>query len=205
MTRVRSPTLIPFRRVRHCARCRDDRACLKMAPRFRFRPGARARSRDGRLERTSERRGMDERSAESASSLDKTARKLTDDIQRMSNYRALYSEIQVSERDAHERPSARRSPRCLCFFFLFFSQRLVASPAVDKDDFKNSLIAALKDNGLETEIRNTVFHWARSRVLPPRRIVSSHSCKIYNPPKVDPFFFRVRYILGQFRTYRQPT
>ncbi|XP_067206864.1 TBC1 domain family member 19 isoform X2 [Linepithema humile] len=77
---------------------------------------------------------MDEDIAENAS-LDKTARKLTDDIQNMSNYKALYNEI----------------------------QRLVASPVVDKDDFKNSLVTALKNNGLETEIRNTVFHWARSR------------------------------------------
>ncbi|XP_011336282.2 TBC1 domain family member 19 isoform X2 [Ooceraea biroi] len=68
-------------------------------------------------------------------SLDKTARTLTEDIQNMSNYKALYNEI----------------------------QRLVASPAVDKNDFKGSLIAALTNNGLETEIRNTVFHWLRSR------------------------------------------
>lgn len=78
---------------------------------------------------------MDEKIAKDAS-LDKTARKLTDDMQNMSNYKALYNEI----------------------------QRIVASPIVDKDDFKNSLITALKNNGLETEIRNTVFHWARSRV-----------------------------------------
>ncbi|XP_018362553.1 PREDICTED: TBC1 domain family member 19 isoform X3 [Trachymyrmex cornetzi] len=78
---------------------------------------------------------INEGTVESASSLEKTARRLTDDIQSMSNYRALYNEI----------------------------QRLVASSVVNKDDFKNSLVAALKDNGLETEIRNTVFHWARSR------------------------------------------
>lgn len=77
---------------------------------------------------------MDEEMAKNAS-LDKTARKLTDDMQNMSNYKALYNEI----------------------------QRIVALPIVDKDDFKNSLVTALKNNGLETEIRNTVFHWARSR------------------------------------------
>ncbi|KYN05871.1 TBC1 domain family member 19 [Cyphomyrmex costatus] len=76
---------------------------------------------------------MDEGIVESP--LEQTAQRLTDDIQSMSNYRALYNEI----------------------------QRLVASSVVNKDDFKNSLVAALKDNGLETEIRNTVFHWARSR------------------------------------------
>ncbi|XP_019697461.1 TBC1 domain family member 19 isoform X2 [Harpegnathos saltator] len=67
--------------------------------------------------------------------LDKTARKLTDEIQNMSNYKALYNEI----------------------------QKLVASSAVNKEDFNNSLATALKSNGLETEIRNTVFHWVRSR------------------------------------------
>ncbi|XP_018353400.1 PREDICTED: TBC1 domain family member 19 isoform X4 [Trachymyrmex septentrionalis] len=78
---------------------------------------------------------MNEDTMESASSLKKTARRLTDDIQSMSNYRALYNEI----------------------------QKLVTSSVVNKDDFKNSLVAALKDNGLETEIRNAVFHWTRSR------------------------------------------
>ncbi|XP_050454907.1 TBC1 domain family member 19 [Cataglyphis hispanica] len=77
---------------------------------------------------------VDEEIAKNAS-LDKTARKLTDDMQIMANYKALYNEI----------------------------QRIVTLPIVDKDDFKNSLVTALKNNGLETEIRNTVFHWTRSR------------------------------------------
>ncbi|KAH0956512.1 hypothetical protein HN011_001847 [Eciton burchellii] len=77
---------------------------------------------------------MDEEITEKPS-LDETAKKLTEDIQNMSNYKALYNEI----------------------------QRLVASSVVDKNDFKNSLIAALKNNGLETEIKNTVFHWVRSQ------------------------------------------
>ncbi|XP_015514833.1 TBC1 domain family member 19 isoform X1 [Neodiprion pinetum] len=67
--------------------------------------------------------------------LQKTANKLTDDIQSMTNYKNLYNEI----------------------------QRLVASRAVRKEDFKNTLVDALKSNGLETELRNTVFHWARTQ------------------------------------------
>ncbi|XP_048513763.1 TBC1 domain family member 19 isoform X2 [Athalia rosae] len=68
------------------------------------------------------------------SNLHNTANKLTDDIQNMTNYKNLYNEI----------------------------QRLVASTTVKKEDFKNTLIDALKSNGLETELRNTVFHWART-------------------------------------------
>ncbi|XP_073995984.1 TBC1 domain family member 19 isoform X2 [Rhodnius prolixus] len=47
-----------------------------------------------------------------------------------------------------------------------FNERLVASPAVKEDDFKNSLLNALKDSGMETELRNTIFHWLRSRKHP---------------------------------------
>ncbi|XP_014219332.1 TBC1 domain family member 19 [Copidosoma floridanum] len=69
--------------------------------------------------------------------LKKTAKKLAEEIQNMTNYKNLYREI----------------------------QRLVASPAVRKDDFKNTLIEALTSEGLETEIRNTVFHWKRAQKL----------------------------------------
>ncbi|XP_043251093.1 TBC1 domain family member 19 [Colletes gigas] len=67
--------------------------------------------------------------------LKKSAERLTDEMQGMANYKSLYSEI----------------------------QKLVASAAVKREDFKNTLMDALKSNGLETEIRNTVFHWARSQ------------------------------------------
>ncbi|XP_076644487.1 TBC1 domain family member 19 [Halictus rubicundus] len=75
----------------------------------------------------------------------KSAERLTEEIQSMANYKNLYTEI----------------------------QKLVASTAVKRGDFKNTLMEALKRNGLETEIRNTVFHWARSQTslssssLPP--------------------------------------
>jgi len=108
---------------------------------------------------------MDVGTAESANSLDRTARKLTDDIQNMSNYRALYNEIQVRVRYSLLVVYIYILPGETMYSSSIFLQRLVASSAVDKDDFKNSLITALRDHGLETEIRNTVFHWARSRVL----------------------------------------
>ncbi|OXU19923.1 hypothetical protein TSAR_005825 [Trichomalopsis sarcophagae] len=75
------------------------------------------------------------------SELHKTAKKLTEDIQNMANYKNLYNEI----------------------------QRLVASSAVKKEDFKNTLFEALKTEGLETELRNTVFHWSRSQRLSESR------------------------------------
>ncbi|XP_071871913.1 TBC1 domain family member 19 [Bombus fervidus] len=68
-------------------------------------------------------------------SLQRSAEKLTEEIQSMANYKSLYAEI----------------------------QKLVASTAVKREDFKNTLLEALKSNGLETEIRNTVFHWVRSQ------------------------------------------
>ncbi|RZF48656.1 hypothetical protein LSTR_LSTR010746 [Laodelphax striatellus] len=46
-------------------------------------------------------------------------------------------------------------------------QRLVSSPAVQSEDFKSTLLAAMKETGMETELRNTVFHWVRSHSLQP--------------------------------------
>nr|CAD7572019.1 unnamed protein product [Timema californicum] len=40
--------------------------------------------------------------------------------------------------------------------------KVVASPYVKKSAFKETLLAVLKTSGLETELRNTVFHWMRS-------------------------------------------
>lgn len=42
-----------------------------------------------------------------------------------------------------------------------FLQRLACSPEVDKDDMKSTLEVAIKANGLETEIRNMVYHLVR--------------------------------------------
>jgi len=63
-----------------------------------FNNGARFRVHLDCIAETILRRRMNERTLENASSLEKTARRLTDDIQSMSNYRALYNEIQVRAR-----------------------------------------------------------------------------------------------------------
>lgn len=43
-------------------------------------------------------------------------------------------------------------------------QRLVCSPNVDKHNMKNTLEMVIKANGLETEIRDIVYHQIRSSV-----------------------------------------
>ncbi|KAF6200014.1 hypothetical protein GE061_006313 [Apolygus lucorum] len=45
-------------------------------------------------------------------------------------------------------------------------QRLVATSKVKETDFKETLIDAMKQTGLETELRNTVYHWLRSHKNP---------------------------------------
>lgn len=46
---------------------------------------------------------------------------------------------------------------------LFYgAQSLACSPDVDKDNMKATLESAIKGNGLETEIRNIVFHLIRN-------------------------------------------
>jgi hypothetical protein len=38
----------------------------------------------------------------------------------------------------------------------------VSSTCVNKFEFKETLLQAMKQAGMETELRNTVFHWVRS-------------------------------------------
>ena len=49
------------------------------------------------------------------------------------------------------------------FYFSLFFQKLVSSPNVKKEDFKQTLQQAMKEKGLDTELRNTVFHWVRTQ------------------------------------------
>lgn len=35
------------------------------------------------------------------------------------------------------------------------------------ENFKETLLKAMKDTGLEVELRNSVYHWVRSRKKPP--------------------------------------
>lgn len=39
----------------------------------------------------------------------------------------------------------------------------MATPAVKQENFKDSLLTAMKENGLESELRNNVYHWVRSK------------------------------------------
>ncbi|XP_072941628.1 TBC1 domain family member 19 isoform X2 [Epargyreus clarus] len=64
-----------------------------------------------------------------------TALKLTEEIKNLSIYKSFYSDI----------------------------QKLVSSPNVKKEDFKQTLQQAMKDKGLDTKLRNTIFHWVRTQ------------------------------------------
>ncbi|XP_071452876.1 TBC1 domain family member 19 isoform X1 [Hetaerina americana] len=63
-----------------------------------------------------------------------TAQKLTEEVQKMPVYKNLFNDV----------------------------QKLVSSPLVTKNEFKQSLLNSIKTSGVETELRNTVFHWVRS-------------------------------------------
>lgn len=69
-------------------------------------------------------------------SIHHTAIKLSDDVKNLKIYNNLYKTV----------------------------QRLACSPEVDKDDMKATLETAIKEHGLETDIRNLVFHLIRSTV-----------------------------------------
>lgn len=49
----------------------------------------------------------------------------------------------------------------------FFLQKLVSSSAVDSENFRGTLLTAMRETGMETELRNTVFHWVRNHRLQP--------------------------------------
>ncbi|XP_044255390.1 TBC1 domain family member 19 [Tribolium madens] len=42
-------------------------------------------------------------------------------------------------------------------------QKLVSTPSVKYDDFKESLLKAMKDNGLDAGLRNNVYHWMKTK------------------------------------------
>ncbi|XP_012547190.1 TBC1 domain family member 19 isoform X1 [Bombyx mori] len=64
-----------------------------------------------------------------------TALKLAEEIKNLSIYKSFYNDV----------------------------QKLVASPNVKKEDFKQTLQQAMKEKGLDTKLRNTVFHWVRTQ------------------------------------------
>lgn len=42
-------------------------------------------------------------------------------------------------------------------------QKLVSTPSVKYDDFKESLLKAMRDNGLDSGLRNNVYHWMKTK------------------------------------------
>lgn len=48
-------------------------------------------------------------------------------------------------------------------------QKLACSPNVDRNDMINTLEDAIKNNGIETDIRNIVFHLVRNKFKPEEK------------------------------------
>lgn len=88
-------------------------------------------------------------------SIHHTALKLSEDIKNMKIYNNLFKTVQVFLR------TLKNSLQSLKNFLL---QKLACAPNVDKDDLKTTLEQAMKTNGLETDIRNIVFHLIRSSI-----------------------------------------
>ncbi|XP_038213415.1 TBC1 domain family member 19 [Zerene cesonia] len=64
-----------------------------------------------------------------------TAMKLAEELKNLAIYKSFYSDV----------------------------QKLVSLPNVKKEDFKQTLQQAMKEKGLDTKLRNTVFHWVRTQ------------------------------------------
>ncbi|XP_075170490.1 uncharacterized protein LOC142242859 [Haematobia irritans] len=89
-------------------------------------------------------------------SIHHTAAKLINTIKTLKNYEPLYENV----------------------------QKLVCSPSVDRNDMCNTLEEAIKNAGLETEIRNIIFHLVRSRLKPEEKpsqinIVSIRTFRVF--------------------------
>lgn len=46
---------------------------------------------------------------------------------------------------------------------------MVCSPSVDRNDMCNTLEEAIKNAGIETDIRNIIFHLVRSKLKPEEK------------------------------------
>lgn len=92
-------------------------------------------------------------------SIHHTALKILSEITSSKNYdETIYKTVQVTHCQVfsivHD---------YLSIDYAFFNwKKLVCSPDVDKFDMKRTLEQAIKANGLETEIRNIVFHLLRA-------------------------------------------
>ncbi|XP_065357666.1 TBC1 domain family member 19 isoform X2 [Calliphora vicina] len=75
-------------------------------------------------------------------SIHHTAAKLISTIKTLKNYEPLYQNV----------------------------QKLVCSPSVDRNDMCNTLEDAIKNAGIETDIRNIIFHLVRSKLKPEEKV-----------------------------------
>ncbi|CAB3382765.1 Hypothetical predicted protein [Cloeon dipterum] len=74
-----------------------------------------------------------------------TAQMISEEIRQMPMYRGFYNEV----------------------------QKLVSSSCVSNSNFRPSLLNAMRQTGLEVELRNTVFHWLRAHPGPQGRSSSA--------------------------------
>jgi hypothetical protein len=102
-----------------------------------------------------------------------TAQTISEEIRQMPMYKGFYNQVQVCATDlfAIFRGDFHAILRCT----LTFSQKIVSSPCVSKDDFRPSLLNAMRQTGLEVELRNTVFHWLRAHPGPQGRFPSDNT------------------------------
>ncbi|XP_046812263.1 TBC1 domain family member 19 isoform X1 [Lucilia cuprina] len=83
-------------------------------------------------------------------SIHHTAAKLISTIKTLKNYEPLYQNV----------------------------QKLVCSPSVDRNDMCNTLEEAIKSAGIETDIRNIIFHLVRSKLKPEDKV---HQTNVNDP------------------------
>ena len=57
----------------------------------------------------------------------------------------------------------------MIFSFSNTFQKLACSPSVDRNDMVNTLEDAIKNAGIETELRNIVFHMVRNKCKPEEK------------------------------------
>lgn len=97
-------------------------------------------------------------------SIHHTALKFSEDVKQMKVYSNLFKTVQVCVGCAIFSSINCQPSRKFHSEVSFLFQKLACSPEVCKDDMKHTLEQAMKRNGLETEIRNIVFHLIRTSI-----------------------------------------
>lgn len=98
-------------------------------------------------------------------SIHRTALKICEDLQVSPAYKNFYQNIQV-------RIEVNEHRKIIGHF-----QKLVATPTVKLDNFKETLTKAVKDTGLENELRNNVYHWVRAKKKTQNSDLDAHFSK----------------------------